>query len=89
MDVVVDLVMSMPSLHRVNLHLDLELAGCEGALETLRVACTGLGEAKELCASVGASLQKKRDQIREFTQLSVSIKQLGCTPVGHELHPPI
>ena len=61
-------------LCRANLHLDLEHAGCEVAMETMRVACIGLREAKEKCTSVLASLQKKHDQIREFTQLSVSVK---------------
>ena len=58
----------------MNLHLDLEHIGCEKALETLQVVCAGLREAKEKCKSVLDSLQKKRDQIKEFTQLSVSAK---------------
>ena len=64
----------MHLLHRMNLHLDLEHMGCEAALETLQVACASLREAKEQCQLVLNSLQKKRDQIKEFTQLSVSVK---------------
>eukprot|EP00731_Ephydatia_muelleri_P027452 Em0019g325a len=82
-DVITKSAGPVEELVRMNLHLDLEHMGCEGALETLQVACAGLREAKEQCQLVLNSLQKKRDQIKEFTQLSESKQALIQCLVKH------
>lgn len=74
---------SVEELIKSNLNLDLEHSGYEEALQTMQASCAGLKEVKEKCVSVLESLQKKHDQIKEFTQLSESKQVLIQCLVKH------
>ena len=72
-------------------HVGLELSGSEGALSALSLICNQLNSVREERREALKTLQHKKQQIDQFTQIAVSPSSLllswECWPFVHNIKP--